>query len=454
MSEHQPFNYKSLDDLRASIASCGVNLPLSDDLGLLAQPVKIGNYVCPNSMVVHPMEGCDGCPDGSPSELTIRRYDRFASGGAGLIWVEACAVKPEGRANPLQLWLNEANVEQFAALVRRIRKCAADSMGSSHRPLLILQLTHSGRYSKPSGKAAPIIAHHSEILDKVHNLPAGHPLITDAELDLLQEAYVAASHLALAAGFDGVDIKACHRYLVSELLASFTREGSRYGGCFENRTRFLFEVMARIKVAVPELLLTCRLNAFDALPYPYGFGASADDPTGRTPDRSEPIQLVRRLHDELGVQLVNISIGNPYYQPHFGRPYDRPIEGGYTPPEHPLQSVERIVSIARQIQESSPGVAIIGTGYSWLRQFYPYVAAGVLANKWATLIGTGRMAFAYPEFARDILTTGKLDPRKSCIACSQCSQIMRDGGQTGCVVRDAKLYAPILREGRSRAKSH
>ena len=165
-------------------------------------------------------------------------------------------------------------------------------------------------------------------------------------------------------------------------------------------------------------------------------------------DLAEPIDLVGRL-SALGVKLLNISVGNPYYQPHFGRPYDEPIAGGYVPREHPLQSIERLIAVARDIQRAYPSLGVVGTGYSWLRQFFPFLAAGVLSRGWATVVGVGRAAFAYPDFAKDIFTTGRMDPLKCCITCSSCTQIMRDGGRSGCVPRDPEIYAPIFREGRS-----
>ena len=447
ISAHEKFNFKSLDELKYKIEQLGVALPLSVDLDVLNRPVTIGKLTLPNALSTHPMEGADAEPDGSPSELTLRRYGRFAAGGTGLVWMEACAVVPEGKANPRQLQITQENLSAFAGLVQKARRAARDSMGKHHRTALVLQLTHSGRYCKPLGVPRPVIAHHSVILDTQHRLPPDYPLISDEELDHLQDSYVKAAILAAKAGFDGVDIKCCHRYLPSELLASFTRTHSRYGESFENRIRFLTETIAKVRDAVPQLEVTCRLNVFDAIAYPYGFGVNRQD--SATADLTEPIDLVGRL-SALGVNLLNVSIGNPYYQPHFGRPYDEPIAGGYVPREHPLQGIERLIAVARDIQLAYPSIGVVGTGYSWLRQFLPFVAAGVLSRGWATVVGVGRAAFAYPDLAKDIFTFGRMDPLKCCITCSSCTQIMHDGGRSGCVPRDPEIYAPIFREGRLR----
>jgi NADPH-dependent glutamate synthase beta subunit-like oxidoreductase/2,4-dienoyl-CoA reductase-like NADH-dependent reductase (Old Yellow Enzyme family) len=449
MISHQPFRYHSLEDLRNDLDRVGVDLPLTNHFQILGQPLAAGPLRLPNRLVVLPMEGCDGLPDGSPDELTFRRYRRFAAGGAGLLWLEATAVVPEGRANPRQLWLHRPAVPAFASLVAETLKTARERFGAGHRPALIVQLTHSGRYSKPGRAPAPIIAHHSKYLDPVHNLGPGYPLISDDELERLEDRYVEAARCAREAGFDGVDVKACHRYLISELHASFTRENSRYGGPdFENRTRLFRNIVAKIRDRVPGLAVTSRMNAYDAMAYPYGWGVDRDDMN--KPDLSEPLRLVAFLA-EMGAPLVNITIGNPYYNPHVNRPFDLPTAGAPMPPEHPLEGVARFVHVVRRIQQSFPSLPVIGGGYTWLRQFFPHVTAALMEKGWVTLAGGGRMAFAYPDFARDILEKGELDPERVCVACSACTQIMRDGGRTGCVPRDSAVYEPIYKAGRAEA---
>ena len=441
-SKHQRFHLKSPDQLRAEIERLGLEMPIDEDVSVLGSPLAIAGKQMPNRFSVQPMEGFDAHPDGSPGELSFRRYRRYASGGFGLIWFEATAVMEEARSNPGQLWLHAENVGVFRELVESTRKAAQDSLGRG--VILIVQLTHSGRYSKPTGQPRPLIAHRSPILDPRHNLPEDYPVVTDDYLDRLQDTYVEAAKLAAQAGFDGVDIKSCHRYLVSELLASFTREG-KYGGSFENRTRLLRESLARIKDEVPDVFITTRMNVYDAISYPYGFGVDKDD--YMVPDLAEPIELVRILH-ETGIPILNVSIGNPYFNPHFGRPYDFPIKGFSVPDEHPLTGLDRFMSITRQIQESAPDLPVIGSGYTWLRHLMPNVGAGVINSGGAAILGVGRGAFAYPETPNDVIATGQMDPAKTCVTCSACTQIMRDGGKTGCVVRDSEIYGPQYRLGR------
>jgi len=436
--DFKEFNYQSIEDIKNEIKEMGLDIPFSDNLDYLSRQVKIGNFTLANSMAINPMEGTDGMLDGSPDGLTIRRYKRFSESGAALIWFEAVAVVPEGRTCPRQLWIHKDNLSAFQSLCNDIIENSLKASGFT--PLLIMQLTHSGRFSKPQGKPAPIIAAHNPYLDPRLNIDENYPVISDSELEQLEDKFVEAAVLAKEAGFHGVDVKCCHRYLNSELLSAFTRKG-KYGESFDGRSRFLLNTVKKIKDRLGnDFIVTTRLNVYDGIPYPYGFGVDREDYL--KPDFEEPIQLVKKLR-ELGMPLINLTMGTPYYNPHVNRPYDK---GGYIPPEHPLEGIHRLISGIGEIQKHVPDIAVVGTGYSWPREFAPFIAAGVLEKGLATVIGFGRQSFAYPDFAKDILSGKGLDRNKCCITCGKCVEIMRAGGTTGCVVRDAKVYAPIYKE--------
>jgi len=439
---HERFRLRTLDDLRGKLAELDLSLPISENLSLLGEPLQSGGFAVPNRFVVQPMEGLDADAQGRPGELAFRRYERYARGGAGLIWFEATAILPEARSNPAQFWLHEGSAETFTRLVKATRAAAR---GAGWRdPVMVLQLTHSGRYSKPRGIPEPIIAQHSAVLDPKLGVQPDHPLVTDEYLDGLQETFVAAARLAQAAGFDGIDVKSCHGYLLAELLGARTREG-RYGGTFENRTRMLRETLARVRAAVPGLLVTTRVNAFDGYGPPCGWGAEAGDPA--EPDLREPLELVRLLHEQ-GSPVLNLTLGNPYYNPHLGRPFDTPAVGAPVPAEHPLVGVARFAAVTRDAQRDAPGMPVIASGLGWLRHLVPYVAAGLLESGWAALVGQGRGALAYPDAPAHVLAGETLDPAMCCVSCSACSQMMRDGSKVGCVVRDSAIYGPIYRQGR------
>jgi len=440
----------------------GVSVDAIEDVSTLARPVELDGLTIPNSLAVHPMEGCDGDAQGRPDDLTVRRYERFAAGGAGLIWAEAIAVVEEARANPRQLWLHEGSKEAFRAMVRRARDKAVLANGSAHRPVIVAQLTHSGRYSKPGPAPRPIIAQRDPYRDpmapqpkpdtnRMSRIPDDWPIVTDEYLDQLQDAYVEAARIAFEVGFDAVDIKSCHGYLINELLACHNRPG-KYGGSFENRTRFLLAVIDRIRAELGEKTqIATRLGIYDAIPYPCGWGVDRDDYT--KPDLTEPKKLIALLRQR-GVRLINITIANPYYNPHVGRPFNEPIVGGYPEPEHPLAGVARLIDLTARIQKEFPDIAFVGTGYSWLRTLFANVGAASKAKGLVTLVGAGRMGFAYPDFARDIINDRRMYPEKVCVACSACTQIMRDGGRAGCVVRDNEVYGPIFRHGRMSDKEN
>ena len=445
---------RDIEDLKRLNNQLGLSVQVQEDISVLANPVHAGKLLIPNSLAIHPMEGCDGDSQGRPGELTLRRNKRFAAGGAGLIWVEATAVVPEGRANPRQLWINDNNKDDFAAMVSMMRQTAAENFGKNHKPVIVLQLTHSGRYSKPEKGSQPIIPQHDPYRDPLipqpvpdpnrpAKIPIDWPIVTDEYLDNIQDDYVKAASLAYEAGFDAVDIKSCHGYLINELFASHNRQG-KYGGSFENRTRFLLETIDRIHNKLGnDAVVTTRLGIYDGIPYPYGWGVDKEDYT--KPDLTEPIKLVQLLHN-CGVELINITIANPYYNPHLNRPFDKPVPGGYEEPEHPLIGVNRLIDLAGQVQKQFPNMAVVGSGYSWLKTLFPNVAAANISNGLTTLVGGGRMAFAYPDFVKDILQNGKMDSKKVCISCSLCTQIMRENGMTGCAIRDKEVYGKILKQ--------
>lgn len=434
--EHKRFHYKSLDELKQELDLVGVRLPLSEDLSALQREVKIGSKTAANSIAIQPMEGCDGTADGRPAELTLRRYDRFARSGAGLIWAEAVAITPEGRANPRQLWLTRDNLDEYKKFVAGIKETCMRENG--FEPVVIMQATHSGRYSKPEGVPAPLIAYNNPIFEGDKPI-AAERILSDDYLYGLIDKFGASASLAEQAGFDGVDIKCCHRYLNSELLSAYTRKGD-FGGSLENRTRLLRSGVAAAQAATgSDFIVTSRLNVYDGFAYPYGWGVREGE--GTEVDLTEPLELVRVLHQKMGMKLLDVTIGNPYFNPHVNRPYDG---GPYVPSEHPLEGVARMAHCVAEIQRANPELKVISSGLSYLRQFSANLAAGELENGVCSIAGFGREAFAYPDFPQDIFKKGAMEPNKCCIACGKCTELMRAGSTAGCVIRD-EVYLPIYR---------
>jgi len=396
-------------------------LPFSDNISILGQSNSMGTQTLCNRLVIQPMEGCDGEENGSPGELTKRRYERFAKGGAGLLWFEAVSVSQEAKGNKYQLYLSNDTLDSFSRLI-------ADIKDKGENIPIILQSTHSGRYSKPGSSFAPIIAQNIPMYEGESPLPP-KCIISDDNLKHLEDEFVKAAKLAALAGFDGVDIKACHGYLINELLGAHTRPGM-YGGSFENRIRFLQNVIDAVRSNVPSgFIVTTRMNIYDGIPHPYGFGTELNN--SETPDMSEPIALLKKLK----LDIVNITMGNPYQPPHFNRPTE-------------TKYVERMYKYTREIQQALPDLPVIASGPSFLREKSANLAAGAVEQGYCSLVGYGRMCFAYPDFAKDILADG-LEKSKVCVTCSKCSQLMRAGSSTGCVVRDdvyTKKYLEIFKK--------
>ncbi len=442
---NRQFNYHNIEELQRDCQINNINLNFSNDINVLNQSLKIGNRIVPNRLAIQPMEGYDSDDKGTPGELTFRRYKRFAQGGAGLIWFEATTILNEGRSNPYQLILNESTKLGFSKLLKVTKETAMHEYGSAHEPFCVLQLTHSGRFSKPYGQRRPLISVHDSVFDKVVYINENYPLLTDEELKFIQEYFIKAAKLAYEVGFDAVDIKSCHRYLISELLGARTRNG-KYGGSYENRTRFLKETIEIVRKEIPSLIIAIRLNASDVVRTENTWGIKKIGNESEIEiDLNEPKKVVQELK-KLGLSLLNITAGTPYLNPHINRPYDQPVEGGYRQPEHPLNGVERLFKLGEEIQKKVSDLPVVGSGYSWLRQFGGIAAAANIKSGKHALAGFGRQAFAYPTFARDLLEKGRLDAKKCCITCSKCSQLMIYGVNTGCVVRDSEIYAPIFKK--------
>jgi NADPH2 dehydrogenase len=447
------FKYRSLDELRADIQARGLDIELADNIGLLLQPLRIGSLTAGNRLAVHPMEGCDATPDGRPGELTFRRWERFGAGGAKLIWGEATAVVPEGRANPRQLLISRETAPDLERLLAATRRAHRRRFGTDGDLIAGLQLTHSGRWSHPR----PLLAQHIPPVDAMKGIAPDHPLLDDAYLEQLEDRFAEAAALAWHIGFDFVDVKQCHTYLLNELLCAHQRDGP-YGGDFEGRTRFVRNVIAKIRSLVGAgSLLASRVNVYDGPPFetgadsvgrpvsdgPYQWGFGTDPERPLEPALSEPLRLIGLLRD-LGVAMVNVTMGSPYLNPHIGRPFERPPVDGYQPPEHPLVGVSRHFRVAAAVQQAYPDMVVVGTGYSWLRHYAVLAGEANARAGRVSVMGLGRGALAYPDFAADLMERGEMSNRKSCLGDSYCTELMRGRLPAGCVPRDP-LYAAQLK---------
>ena len=465
---------KTVADFRAHIAQLGIDLPCEDTIvsgaaSPLAQPaavVAINGKTIGNRIAIQPMEGWDGTATGGITDDMRRRWHRFGESGSKLICGgEAMAVRSDGRANPRQLVINEANRAGIVELRETLIRAHQERFGRTDDLVIGFQLTHSGRFCRPndSRRLEPRVAYRHPLLDAKFNVTSDAQVLSDDEVGQLIEAYVAAARIAAEAGADFVDIKHCHGYLLHEFLSAHTRPG-KYGGSFENRTRVLREIVSGIRAEGNRIDLAVRLSAFDfvpfkpdpalsqpgklgpgvpedfsrCLPYRYAFGVNENNPT--EPDLAETFQFMQ-LCAQLGVKILNLSAGSPYYNPHIQRPAAYPPSDGYQPAHDPLIDVARQLDVVRRLKaQAPPGLLLVGSAYSYLQEYLPHVAQYVVRHGWTDFVGLGRMTLSYPGLLADALATGKLENKLICRTFSDCTTAPRNGLVSGCYPLD-KHYA-------------
>jgi 2,4-dienoyl-CoA reductase-like NADH-dependent reductase (Old Yellow Enzyme family) len=453
--------------LQEHLRSLGLNVPCDREIvrgkeSPIAQPLERHGIKIGNRIAIHPMEGWDGTTDGNPTEHTVRRWRRFGQSGAKLIWGgEAVAVRHDGRANPNQLLAAEHTKQGLARLRAVLLEEHRRETGSSDGLIVGLQLTHSGRYSKPNAhdRPEPRILYHHPILDRRLHLPADFPVMSDAEIEAIIEDFHHAARMAWELGFDFVDIKHCHGYLGHEFLSAHTREG-KYGGSFENRTRFLREIVEGVRLSAPGLRIGVRFSAFDTVPYrsdpeqtapgkigpgipedykkliPYRWSFGLNPQCPMETDLIEPVKLLSLL-EKLDIRLVNLTAGSPYYNPHLQRPAIFPPSDGYSPPDDPLIEVAKQMEAVRELKLQFPGLIFVGTGYTYFQDFLPNVAQAALREGWMDLVGLGRMVLTYPDILWDALQGRPLQHKKVCRTFSDCTTAPRNGLPSGCYPLDS-----------------
>ena len=458
-----PQSYKKVAQLRTAekfrdhLNDINVDLPFDEEIltapeSPLAQPYTVYDFTIGNRWCILPMEGWDGTLDGKPTENTIRRWQRFGISGAKLIWGgEAVAVRHDGRANPNQLMLTDDTVGGIAGLRETLLTAHAERFGNADDVYIGLQLTHSGRFCRPNDKKRlePATLYRHPVLDSKFGITDDSTLMSDDDISRLIEDFIKAAKLAQQAGYHWVDIKHCHGYLGHEFLSAIDRPG-KYGGSFENRTRFLREIVAGIRAEVPGLEMGVRVSAWDWIAfkpgedgsgvpeayangrYPYAFGG---DGTGIGIDLSEPFKFMDLLA-ELGIEMINITVASPYYNPHLMRPAMFPPSDGYLPPEDPLVGVARQIQNAALLKQHRPDMLVAGTGYSYLQEWLPNVAQYVVRNDMIDFVGLGRMVLAYPDLPADVLEGNPYQRKLFCRTFSDCTTGPRNGLVSGCYPLD------------------
>ena len=444
---------KNAQKFRDRIAELDLALQIDDSIvagadSPLAAPIESKSGTIGNRFSILPMEGWDGTTEGRPTDLTTRRWKNFGASGAKLIWGgEAIAVRADGRANPNQLMIADEDPSYIGSLLETLKSAHVDAMGSDDDLVVGLQLTHSGRFARPTVKSRleSLVAYRHPILDR-RSAEADHfQVITDEDIQDLIRCYVRAAKVAEQAGFQFVDIKHCHGYFGHELLTGHDREGA-YGGSFENRTRFLREIVDGVQQAT-SLQVGVRISIFDFSPYRPGderigspegdadyrfaFGGTGD---GKI-EYEEPLKLME-LFQELGIELVCTTAGSPYYNPHIQRPASFPPSDGYLPPEDPLVGVDRQIEATAKLKEAFPNLIFVGSGYTYLQDWLPHAGQHAVRSGKVDSVGLGRMVLSYPELPKDVLADGAMKRKQICRTFSDCTTAPRNGMISGCFPLD------------------
>ena len=442
----KPFNFRKFDtvaDFKSAMDNAGLEFPVSEDMSILKEPINLDGKIIPNRMCIQPLEGFDGTDIGAPSDLIFRRYRRYAEGGAGLLWYESIAVSEDGRCNPLQMQFADNTVKEIGRLVKESNEHAINKLG--RKPYNVVQLTHSGRRSNnKKWESTPLVVVRNPYADahcSIDGNTGNIVVASDEKIEEIIQNFINAAVYAKEAGFDSVDVKVCHEYILRELLSAFTRPG-KFGGSFENRTRAVFDIIDGIRKKLGDSIDICvRLNAYDCIPYPYGWGMVKEEGV-MAPDITEPVKLCKMLV-ERGVKLIDLSTMMPRYQP-YGRGCLAEHEEGPEAEINPYKGVSDLLKATRDIKAQVPGGVFVCTGLTWLEQFGGNVAAGGVKDGWFDIGGFGRQGFAYPNFANDIMNENVMHRDKCCMLCDKCYDLIQKAHTvTGCVMRDQEVYLPI-----------
>ena len=443
MSVHERFHYKTLEEVILKCNELHISLPFAENTKALSQSLKVRNITFSNRLGSAPMEGADSTVDGSPSDYTLNRYKKVAEGGAAIMWFEAISVAEEGRSSMTQLLITKDNVDEFKKLTEKVKEAGLKKNG--FEPYLIMQANHSGRYSNPGNKPSPLIMYHHPFLEQFR-VASDENIVSDDYLKKTEENFGEGAKLAKEAGFDAVDIKQCHGYLFQEVASAFYRKGE-YGGSFENRMKLLKNSILQAKVYEdPSFMITARIGIYDGYPEYVGFGQKTDGSMAL--DLTEPIRLVKELK-EMGLNMVDLTMGNPYATTHITRPYDM---GKYDPPEHPFVGLNRMIESIAKVKKAVPDMTVLASAPTYLREYSDLYSAGAVEKGMCDGMLFGRMQFADPDFAKEIIS-GRIDKNRVCLTCGKCGDLIRSHKPTGCVIIDNKTFMPFYKEFLEEKKS-
>ncbi len=390
--------------------------------------IKIGSRNAVNRIALNAMECNDADKEGNPTERTYKRYRRAFEGNAGVIFLEAISVIDESRGRLNQLIGSRANQKALTDFIREMKKV-------NDRPLLFIQLTHAGELSDPDFSRRVC----------VKPLPGlGGDLLTEEEAEEIIGNFVLSAKVAHDAGADGIDVKLCHGYLGSQFLRPYNDRKWKYGGAWENRVRFAYEIYERIarEVDDPDFIVGSKISLWEG--FPGGMGtAGADTPVM---DLTEPLDLVKGL-EERGGRFILQSAGSPS------------ITLALTQPDRDIPDYAYLhMTFQKAVKQAARSeTAVIGSAYSVFRNgnnkflavnrdesSLVYWGNKNIRDGVCDMIAIGRQSLA------DSLLPAKLESGKEyeinwCTTCDNCIEFLIRQQPVGCATYNRE-YTEALRE--------
>lgn len=388
----------------------------------LFEPIKIGNRTCSNRFCVNAMESNNADAEGNPTEKTYGRYEKLFRGDSGLIDLEAITVTRESRGRLNQLSIEPHNAKAIEKFVRRMKEV-------NKRPLFIFQLTHSGELSRPE------FSRRVTVKPLEGFIPADQ--LTEDDVEKILQEYETAAKIAYDAGADGLDLKFCHGYLSSQILRPYNDRKWKYGGSWENRRQYAYDLMERVQKAVnydKNFIIGAKVSAWEG--FPGGQGSAGPD--SAVMDLSETFDLIKGM-EERGASYILQSAGSPSITLALSQPDRRIPDYAYLDFffQHEIKKIVK------------PTTVVIGSGYSVFRDgknsfqavkkpeqsSLTYWAEKNIREGVVDMVAIGRQSIADPELPAK-LQEGRENEINWCTCCDHCMEIMIRQHPVGCCTYD------------------
>lgn len=402
---------------------------------VLLSPVKIGSRTAQNRFFMQAMECNDEDKDGNPSDITLERYQNLARGEAGLVSLEAISVTKESRSRDNQLTIMPQNEKALTEFVKKVKQVNPDM-------LFVFQLTHSGELSNPAFSrrvtVKPLYGY-------------GGDLLTEEEVDKIVDGFVLAAKIAHNAGADGIDMKLCHGYFGTQILRPYNDRKWKYGGSWENRSRFAFDLYERIQKEVGDksFLIGSKISAWEG--FPGGFGT--EGPDSPIIDLTEPISLLQGL-EQRGAQYFIQSAGSPSITISLTQVDKNVPYFGYL---HQFFAKELKKNLKKETVLIGSNFSIFRNGKNKLCAVEPeksallYYGAQCIERGVMDMIGLGRQSFADPQMVRK-LGEGKESDIKYCTVCDNCLELLIQQSKVGCCTYDKRYTDELVKTRKEKGR--